>query len=103
MITEDRTAFFTLHQVEPCRHCLKRDEPGAGMGPIIASLLLDVHAQAEIDRLERKQSMDGQSDDWDKVLAERNRATYVRACWLANINPEQADILTATSPEKLVA
>lgn len=103
MIKEDRTAYFARHSVEPCKHCLKRDTPGAGVGPIISSLLLDVHADAEIERLERKASMDGVSDNWDKVLAERNRAIFVRACWLANIDPAQADAISQQAQGSLAA
>ena len=103
MIIEDRSAYFSRHQVEPCKNCLKRDTPGSGVGPIISSLLLDVHTDAEIERLERKASMNGVSDNWDKVLAERSRAIFVRACWLANIDPDQANAIAQQAPRPLAA
>lgn len=88
MIKQSQEEFFQTYNVEPCRHCMKRKMPGSGIGPIIGSILFDVYADSEIERLERKALPENSNDNYDLILQERNRALYVRACWLSNVVPD---------------
>lgn len=88
MIEQKREQFFAQHDAEPCSHCLKRDEPGSGIGPIIADILFDCYATAESERLERLAKNDAQQDDYDAILRRRNNEIYIRACWLSNTIPD---------------
>jgi len=88
MIEQKRDQFFADHDAQPCRHCLKRDEPGTGIGPIIADILFDCYATAESERLDRLAKNDAKHDAYDAVLRKRNNEIYIRACWLSNTVPE---------------
>ena len=88
MIEQKRDQFFADHDAQPCRYCLKRDEPGAGIGPIIADILFDCYATAETERLDRLSNNDAEHDAYDAILRKRNNDIYIRACWLSNTVPE---------------
>lgn len=88
MIDQSRDEFFSTNEAKPCRHCLKRDEPGSGIGPIIADILFESYANAEAERLDRLAQKDAQADGYDTILRQRNNEIYIRACWLANISPD---------------
>jgi len=88
MIEQDRKDFFAQHDAAPCRHCLKRDEPGSGIGPVIASMLFESYANAETERLDRLAERGAIADDHDARLKRRNNELYIRACWLSNTVPD---------------
>ena len=88
MIEQSREEFFAANDAKPCRHCLKRDEPGSGIGPVIASMLFESYANAEVERLDRLAKRDAVTDDYDAKLKQRNNELYIRACWLSNTVPE---------------
>ena len=86
-IIETRDDYFARHGVEPCRECLKRDRPGSGIAPIVGRILMDVYVDKEIDRLARLEGLSDGPDNHDRLLKERSRHIYVRACWLINHDP----------------
>ena len=88
MIEQNRDQFFAQHDAKPCRHCLKRDEPGKGIGPVIARLLFESYATAEAERLERLAGRGAEADAYDATLKQRNNEIYIRACWLSNTVPD---------------
>jgi len=103
MITSNRSEFFEQHNAEPCRNCERYDTPGAGVGPIFAGILFESFASAEVERLNRKLANGGVSDDWDKRWIEKNRQIYIRACWLANADPDQSDQIDNPVTEAIAA
>lgn len=88
MIEQNRDEFFAANDAKPCRHCLQRDEPGTGIGPVIASMLFESYANAEVERLDRLAERGAVTDDYDARLKRRNNDLYIRACWLSNTVPE---------------
>lgn len=87
-ITQSRDEFFAARGVEPCCHCLAREVPGTGIGPILADMLFEAYANAEIRRLDRLAERGAVRDDYDRRRAAENEAMRIRACWLADIDPE---------------
>lgn len=87
MIEQTREEFFAAHNAKPCRHCETRDTPGAGIGPVIGSMLFESYANAEAERLERLADRNAESDAYDAKLKQRNNELYIRACWLSNVDP----------------
>lgn len=112
-ITETREAFFARHRAAPCKHCLTRNTPGEGVGPLYGQILLELYADRETERLQRlldlatkasgtsatqaNFSQRIQPDGWDETLRARNHELYIRACWLLDMIPD-AHVLAGTKP-----
>ena len=104
-ITETRDAFFARHGIKPCHLCVARENPGTGIGPVLAQILLGSYATREAERLERllkrstaitaigaPRTREIQSDAWDERMRQENEALYIRACWLGDMIPDQDKI-----------